>query len=138
MSFFQSFKIMHYFLILNGLYKSKQKQFYGHRSNKTRKSTLLRIGNFKENIELSHIYLALTASCQKVPKFGFPVNFVIQKPSKSFSIFFLTAILSGLRNCFFFFFFARTHFVFLNGVFLYFQISYLIYEFLYDVIIMMQ
>ena len=37
-----------------------------------------------------------------------------------------------------FFFFQCSHFVFLIGIFLYFWISYLIYEFLYDAIIMMQ
>ena len=55
----------------------------------------------------------------------------------SFSFSFLTAILSGLRNCFFFLFPSCSKF-FLSGVFLYFWISYLIYEFLYDAIIMMQ
>ena len=35
------------------------KQFHGHKSYKTRESTLLYIGNFEENIDLSHIYLAV-------------------------------------------------------------------------------
>ena len=36
---------------------SKQKQFHGHKSYKTRESTLSWIGNFEENIDLSHIQL---------------------------------------------------------------------------------
>ena len=48
--------------------------------------------------------------------------------------YFLTSILSGLRNCFF----LDAKLFFLSGVFLYFLISHLIYEFLYDAIIMMQ
>ena len=44
---------------------------------------------------------------------------------------FLTAILSGRRNCFF----SAPIYFFLSGGCLYFWISYLIYEFLYDVII---
>ena len=35
------------------------KQFHCRKSNKTRESTLLCFGNFGENIDLSHIYLAV-------------------------------------------------------------------------------
>ena len=44
--------------------KSKQKQFHihVHKSYKKCKSTLLCIGNFKENIDLSHIHLAVLRS----------------------------------------------------------------------------
>ena len=35
-------------------------QFHVGKSDKTRKSALLCIGNFEENIYLSHIYLAVT------------------------------------------------------------------------------
>ena len=34
-------------------------QFLGHRSCKTRESTMSCIGNFEENIDLSHIHLAV-------------------------------------------------------------------------------
>ena len=36
-------------------------QFQFHNSYKTRDSTFLHIGNFQENINLSHIYLAVTS-----------------------------------------------------------------------------
>ena len=39
------------------------KQFHGRKSYKTRESTLLYIGNFEENIDLSHIYLAVLQFC---------------------------------------------------------------------------
>ena len=35
------------------------KHFHGRKSYKTRESTLLYIGNFEENMDLSHIYLAV-------------------------------------------------------------------------------
>ena len=35
------------------------KQFHGRKSHKTCESTLLYIGNFEENTDLSHIYLAV-------------------------------------------------------------------------------
>ena len=38
---------------------SKQKQFHGHKSYKTRESTLSWIGNFEENINLSRIHSAV-------------------------------------------------------------------------------
>ncbi len=37
------------------------KQFHGRKSNKTRESTLLCLGNFEEIMDLSHIYLAVLA-----------------------------------------------------------------------------
>ena len=40
-------------------WKSKQKQFHGLKSYKTRESTLSWIGNFEENIDLSRIHLAV-------------------------------------------------------------------------------
>ena len=45
--------------MLYSVLNSKQKQLYGHKSNKMRESTLLWIGNFEEKIDLSHIYLAV-------------------------------------------------------------------------------
>ena len=38
---------------------SKQKQFHGHKSYKTRESTLSCIGNFEENMDLSRTDLAV-------------------------------------------------------------------------------
>ena len=45
-------------------------QFHVHKSYKTRESTMSCNGNFEENIDLSHIYLAVTVnliqSCKQV------------------------------------------------------------------------
>ena len=42
-------------------------QFHVHRSYKTRESTMSCIGNFEENIDLSHIYLAVLILSWQVP-----------------------------------------------------------------------
>ena len=46
--------------MLYSLLNSTQKQLHGHKSNKMRESTLPKIGNFEEKIDLSRIYLVVS------------------------------------------------------------------------------
>ena len=48
--------------------KLKQKQFHVRKSHKTHKSTLSYVGNFEENIDLSHIHLAVPFNIQEISR----------------------------------------------------------------------
>ena len=52
--------------MLYSVLNSKQEQLHGHKSNKMRESTLSWFGNFKEKINLSHIYIAVHKEPNKI------------------------------------------------------------------------